>query len=306
MRGIMNEVRRVNVGNVSVGDGEPVFIIAEIGINHNGSVEIAKKMIEGAWFAGCNAVKFQKRTPELCVPRNQWDIERDTPWGRMTYIQYRHKIEFDQSQYEKLIDFCCSKGIIWFASCWDENAVDFIEKFNPSIYKIASASLTDNNLLLKIKQLNKPIILSTGMSTLQEIDDAIKLLGTDKLLLAQSTSTYPCKNEELNLRVIHSYKERYRSVPVGYSGHETGLAPTLAAISLGASFVERHITLDRAMWGTDQAASVEIVGLMKLVANIRDIEKALGDGVKCVYQSEIPQKSKLRKVPSDLTLVKAV
>ena len=298
--------RRVKVGNISIGDGEPVFIIAEIGINHNGSVAIAKKMIESASFAGCNAVKFQKRTPELCVPRNQWDIERDTPWGRMTYIQYRHKMEFDQKQYEELIDFCNKKGILWFASCWDENAVDFMERFNPLIYKIASASLTDDNLLLKLKQLEKPIILSTGMSTLEEIDNAVKLIGKDRLLIAQATSSYPCKNEELNLRVIQSYRELYPSVPVGYSGHETGLAPTLAAVSLGASFVERHTTLDRAMWGTDQAASVETVGLLKLVANIRDIEKALGDGSKCVYQSELPQKSKLRKTHSGLTIVQAV
>jgi N-acetylneuraminate synthase len=302
----MKPDRRVKVGNNAIGDGEPVFIIAEIGINHNGSAAIAKKMIEGAAFAGCNAVKFQKRTPELCVPRNQWDIERDTPWGRMTYIQYRHRMEFDQKQYEEIIDFCNSKGIMWFASCWDDNAVDFIEQFNPSIYKVASASLTDDNLLNKIKQLDKPVILSTGMSSPEEIDKAVELLGRDKLLLAQSTSSYPCKNEELNLRVIQTYQVRYDSVPVGYSGHETGLAPTLAAVSLGANFVERHITLDRAMWGTDQAASVEIVGLMKLVANIRDIEKALGDGVKCVYQSELPQKSKLRKTHSDLTMVQAV
>ena len=302
----MKQDRRVKVGSVSIGDGEPVFIIAEIGINHNGSVAIAKKMIDGAAFAGCDAVKFQKRTPELCVPRNQWDIERETPWGRMTYIKYRHKMEFDKNQYEEIIDFCNSKGIAWFASCWDENAVDFIEHFNPGVYKIASASLTDDNLLLKLKDLGKPIMLSTGMSSMAEIDKAVELIGKDKLLIAQSTSSYPCKNEELNLKVIQTYREKYPSVPVGYSGHETGLAPTLAAVSLGASFVERHITLDRAMWGTDQAASVEIVGLMKLVSNIRDIEKALGDGVKCVYQSELPQKSKLRKTHSDLTMVQAV
>ena len=302
----MKQVRRVKVGNVSIGDGEPVFIIAEIGINHNGSVAIAKKMIDGAAFAGCNAVKFQKRTPELCVPRNQWDVERDTPWGRMTYIQYRHKMEFDKNQYEEIIDFCNNKGIMWFASCWDENAVDFIEHFNPVIYKIASASLTDDNLLLKLKDLGKPVILSTGMSSINEIDNAVELIGMDKLLIAQATSSYPCKNEELNLKVIQSYREKYPTVPVGYSGHETGLAPTLASVSLGASFVERHITLDRAMWGTDQAASVEIVGLFKLIANIRDIEKALGDGVKCVYQSELSQKSKLRKTHSDFTMVKAV
>ncbi|MDR3665224.1 MAG: N-acetylneuraminate synthase family protein [Ignavibacteriaceae bacterium] len=302
----MKQDRRVKVGNISIGDGEPVFIIAEIGINHNGSVAIAKKMIEGAAFAGCNAVKFQKRTPELCVPRDQWEIERDTPWGRMTYIDYRHKMEFDQNQYDEIISYCKEKGITWFASCWDDNAVDFIEHFNPRIYKIASASLTDDNLLTRVKQLGKPVILSTGMSSLNEIERAIEILDTNKLLLAQSTSSYPCKNEELNIKVIQSYRDRYPSVPVGYSGHETGLAPTLAAVSIGANFVERHITLDRAMWGTDQAASVEMVGLMRLVANIRDIEKALGDGVKCVYQSELPQKSKLRKTHSELTMVRAV
>lgn len=302
----MKQDRRVKVGNISIGDGEPVFIIAEIGINHNGSVAIAKKMIEGAAFAGCNAVKFQKRTPELCVPRDQWEIERDTPWGRMTYIDYRHKMEFDQNQYDEIISYCKEKGITWFASCWDDNAVDFIEHFNPRIYKIASASLTDDNLLTRVKQLGKPVILSTGMSSLNEIERAIEILGTNKLLLAQSTSSYPCKNEELNIKVIQSYRDRYPSVPVGYSGHETGLAPTLAAVSIGANFIERHITLDRAMWGTDQAASVEMVGLMRLVTNIRDIEKALGDGVKCVYQSELPQKSKLRKTHSELTMVRAV
>lgn len=302
----MKPERRVKIRDISIGDGEPVFIIAEIGINHNGSVEIAKKMIEGAAFAGCNAVKFQKRTPELCVPRNQWDIERDTPWGRMTYIRYRHKMEFDADQYAELVDFCNSKKITWFASCWDENAVDFIERFDPALYKIASPSLTDNDLLIKHKQLNKPVILSTGMSTTEEIDNAIHLLDRKKLLIAQSTSSYPCKNEELNLGVINTFREKYPDVPVGYSGHETGLSPTWAAIALGANFIERHITLDRAMWGTDHAASVEIVGFMKLVSNIRDIEKALGDGVKRVYQSEQSQLNKLRKVRTDLTMVKAV
>ncbi|MDR3611227.1 MAG: N-acetylneuraminate synthase family protein [Ignavibacteriaceae bacterium] len=302
----MKPDRRVKVGNLSIGDGEPVFIIAEIGINHNGSVEIAKKMIEGAAFAGCNAVKFQKRTPELCVPRNQWDIEKDTPWGRMTYIRYRHKMEFDSDQYTELVDFCNSKKIIWFASCWDENAVDFIERFDPVVYKIASPSLTDHDLLLKHKQLNKPVILSTGMSTSEEIENAINHLDRGKLLIAQSTSTYPCKNEELNLRVIQTLRDKYTEVPIGYSGHETGLSPSWAAVALGANFIERHITLDRAMWGTDHAASVEIVGFMKLVSNIRDIEKALGDGVKRVYSSEFSQLNKLRRIRRDLTMVKAV
>ena len=302
----MNPKRRVKVGNRYIGDNEPIFIIAEIGINHNGSVDIAKKMIKAAHAAGCDAVKFQKRTPELCVPKDQWDIERDTPWGRMTYIEYRRRIEFDKNQFSQIVDFCRKKKIMWFASCWDENAVDFIEQFNPGIYKIASACLTDESLLLRHKALNKPVILSTGMSTMDEIENAVETLGTENLLIAHSTSSYPCKTEELNLRMILTLKEKYSNTPIGYSGHETGLAPTEAAVGLGANFVERHITLDRAMWGTDQAASVEIVGLVKLVSNIRDIEQSLGDGIKKVYESELPSIRKLRRVQSSLTIHKAI
>jgi N-acetylneuraminate synthase len=302
----MHSKRRVRIGNKYIGDNEPVFIIAEIGINHNGSVDIAKKMIEAAHSAGCDAVKFQKRTPELCVPKDQWDIERDTPWGRMTYIKYRHKIEFDKKQFSQIVDYCRRKKITWFASCWDENAVDFIEEFNPAVYKIASACLTDENLLLKHKNLQKPVIMSTGMSTMEEIENAVSTFGIENLLLAHSTSSYPCKTEELNLKMIQTLKEMYPSIPIGYSGHETGLAPTGAAVALGANFVERHITLDRAMWGTDQAASVEIVGLIKLVSNIRDIEQSLGDGIKKVYASELPSIRKLRRVQSNLTIHKAI
>jgi N-acetylneuraminate synthase len=298
--------RRVKVGNRYIGDNQPVFIIAEIGINHNGSVDIAKKMIDAAQSAGCDAVKFQKRTPELCVPKDQWDIERETPWGRMTYLEYRHKIEFDKENFIQIVDFCRKKKILWFASCWDENAVDFIEQFDPPIYKLASACLTDENLLLKYKTLDKPIIVSTGMSTMKEIENAVDIFGLRNLLIAHSTSSYPCKPEELNLRMIQTLREKYPVTPIGYSGHETGLAPTWASISLGANFVERHITLDRAMWGTDQAASVEIVGLIKLVSNIRDIEKSLGDGIKKVYASEIPSMRKLRRTASNLKVQKAI
>ncbi|MGK9476213.1 N-acetylneuraminate synthase family protein [Melioribacter sp. OK-6-Me] len=285
----------VKVGKKFIGDGERVYIIAEIGINHNGSLELAKKLIDGAVFAGCDAVKFQKRTPELCVPKDQWHIERDTPWGRITYIEYRRKVEFGYDEYKEIDRYCKSKGIDWFASAWDEEAVDFLEKFDPVMYKVASASLTDDRLLSRIKSTGKPIMLSTGMSTLEEIDRAVDFLGKKNLLIAQSTSTYPCNLEELNLRVIETYKKRYPEIPIGYSGHETGLAPSLAAVALGATFIERHITLDRAMWGTDQAASVEIGGMFRLVKDIRDIEKALGDGVKKVYESELKSKVKLRR-----------
>jgi len=288
---------RVKIGERTVGDGEPVFIIAEIGINHNGSLEIAKRLIDGAVFAGCDAVKFQKRTPQLCVPQDQWHVERDTPWGRMTYLEYRHRIEFDAGQFAAIDRYCRERGIIWFASCWDEPSVDLIAQFDPPLYKAASASLTDLNLLRKMKATGKPLMISTGMSTADEIEAAVAALGTDNLLIAHSTSTYPCPVEELNLRMIWTLKERYPGVPIGYSGHEIGLAPTWAAVALGATFIERHITLDRAMWGSDQAASVEIMGLHRLVRNIRDIEQSLGDGVKRVYESEMGALKKLRRVP---------
>ncbi|MBU1099137.1 MAG: N-acetylneuraminate synthase family protein [Bacteroidetes bacterium] len=293
---------RVKVGNRFIGDGEPVYIIGEIGINHNGSMEIAKKLIDGAVFAGCDAVKFQKRTPELCVPKDQWDIERDTPWGRMTYIDYRHKMEFTAQDYHEIDQYCSAKGIHWFASPWDEGAVDFLEEFSPVVYKLSSASLTDNALLSRIKETGKPIMLSSGMSTMEQVDTALHLTGKENVMLAQSTSTYPCKLEELNLRVITAYKARYPEIPIGYSGHETGLAPTLAAVALGANFVERHITVDRAMWGSDQAASVEIQGMFRLVANIRDIERSLGDGIKKVYDSELPSIKKLRRVKEEVSV----
>lgn len=287
---------RVKTGNRYIGYNEPIYVIAEIGINHNGSVDIAKKLIDGAVFAGCDAVKFQKRTPELCVPGDQWNIERDTPWGRMTYIDYRHRMEFTAEQFADLVSYCKQKNIDWLASCWDEPSVEFIEAFDPVIYKAASASLTDLSLLHTMKATGKPLILSTGMSTPDEIASAIQLLGEDNLLVAHSTSAYPCKTEELNLKMIPTLARLYPGIPIGYSGHEVGLAPTWAAVAMGASFVERHITIDRAMWGSDQAASVEIMGLYRLVSNIRDIEKSFGDGIKRVYESEISARAKLRRV----------
>jgi N-acetylneuraminate synthase len=290
--------RLVRVGNKTVGEGQPVFVIAEIGINHNGDLSVAKRMIDGAVLAGADAVKFQKRTPELCVPKDQWYLERDTPWGRMTYIEYRHKVEFGAKQYAEIDRHCRDRGIQWFASCWDEGAVEFMEAFNPPAYKAASASLTDLPLLKAMKATGRPLMISTGMSTMEEIDAAVSELGTDNLLIAHSTSAYPCPVDALNLRMIHTLGAKYPGCPIGYSGHETGLAPTWAAVTLGATFVERHITLDRAMWGSDQAASVEIGGLMRLVSNIRDIERALGDGVKRLHDSELAARKKLRRVAS--------
>src|SRR5581483_5924948 len=272
----------VRIGKQFVGDGEPVFVIAEIGINHNGSLDLAKKLIDAAVAAGCDAVKFQKRTPELCVPADQWYAERETPWGRMTYIDYRRRVEFDLAAYAEIDRYCRERKILWFASCWDEPSVDFIEAFDPPCDKIASASVSDLPLLEKVRSTDKPVMLSTGMSTMEEIEAAVATLGTQDLLIAHATSTYPCPVEELNLRMIYTLRDRFPTCPIGYSGHEVGLAPTWAAVAMGASFVERHITLDRALWGSDQAASVETVGFIKLVENIRDIERAQGGGIKRV------------------------
>jgi N-acetylneuraminate synthase len=289
---------KVVIGNRAVGEGEPVYVIAEIGINHNGSLELAKKMIDGAALAGCDAVKFQKRTPELAVPREQWNVVRETPWGTMTYIDYKRRIELGQREYEAIDRHCKAREISWFASCWDEEAVAFIERFDPPCHKVASAVLTDTDLLVTMRRSGRPMIMSTGMSTIEEIDHAVAAVGRRDLCIAHTTSSYPCPVEDLNLRMVHSLMARYRECPIGYSGHETGLAPTWAAVALGAMFVERHITVDRAMWGTDQAASVELAGLMRLVAHIRDVERALGDGVKRVTPAELAASRKLRRRPA--------
>lgn len=277
-----------------VGPGQPCYIVAEIGINHNGDLEIAKQLIDVAKAAGCDAVKFQKRTPELCVPPEQRDVMRETPWGLMTYLEYRHRVEFGLNEYAEIDEYCRTRKITWFASCWDIASVDFLEPFSPPAYKIPSACLTDDELLRHLRNTNRPLILSTGMSTMEQIRHAVSLLDSDRLILLHSTSTYPCKPEELNLRVIQTLQQEFRC-PIGYSGHEVGLQTTYAAVVLGACMVERHITLDRSMWGSDQAASIEPHGLSRLVRDIRVIEKALGDGAKRVYDSEQKAMARLRK-----------
>lgn len=288
----MQRVRRI--GDRMVGDHCPVYIIGEIGINHNGDLNIAKKLIDAAVQAGCDAVKFQKRTPELCVPPEQRGVLRETPWGTMTYLEYRYRVEFGQAEYAEIDAYCQEHGIAWFASCWDKPSVEFIEQFSPVCYKIASASLTDNELLRQTSATGRPLILSTGMSTMDEILRAVSLLAPERLLITHSTSSYPCRPDELNLRMIPTLRQTF-NLPIGYSGHEAGLSTTYAAVALGANLVERHITLDRTMWGSDQAASVEPWGLARLVRDIRVIERALGDGVKQVYDSEVPIRQKLRR-----------
>ena len=284
----------IKIGNINVGDGQPCFIIGEIGINHNGDINLAKKLIDVAEAAGCNAVKFQKRTPELCMPQEQRTVMRETPWGYISYMEYREKVEFGREQYEVIDSFCREHGILWFASAWDEPSVDFMEKFHVPCFKIASATLTDDNLLKHTRSTGKPILLSTGMSSLEEIDHAVEVLGTKDLILLHAVSTYPAYYEELNLKAIPALRERYK-VPVGYSGHETGIASSVAAVALGACCVERHITTDRALWGSDHAASLESSGLTRMCRDIRLIETSFGDGQKKVIEREKPIIARLRK-----------
>ncbi|MEY4580205.1 MAG: hypothetical protein RL701_4908 [Pseudomonadota bacterium] len=288
--------RPLTIAGRPVGEGQPVFVIAEIGINHNGDVELAKQLVEVAAAAGCDAVKFQKRTPELCVPEAQRDEPRDTPWGRMTYLAYRERLELDAEAYGRIAEHCQALGVAWFASCWDEPSVAFIEQFSPPCHKAASASLTDLPLLRTLKATNRPLFVSTGMSTIEEIERAVSCAGTEDLLIAHSNSTYPCPHQILNLKMISTLKAKYPYCPIGYSGHETGYAATLAAVALGATFVERHITLDKTLWGTDHKASLEPTELTELVRAIREVQSALGDGIKRRYPSELPAMKKLRRV----------
>jgi N-acetylneuraminate synthase len=290
--------REIKIGNRAVGDGHPAYIIAEIGINHNGDLEIAKKMIDAAVHAGVDAVKFQKRTPEISTPSEQQKQMRETPWGYISYLDYRYKVEFGETEYREIDRYCQEKDIPWLASVWDEQSVDFLAQFHPPAYKIPSASLTDHKLLRHVRKTGKPMVISTGMSTMEQIRAAVDVIGTDRLAIMHCTSTYPCEPEELNLKMIPTLREMF-PCPIGYSGHEVGLVPSAVAVALGACMVERHITLDRAMWGSDQAASVEPSGFERLVKYIRVSETSLGDGVKRVYESEIPSLKKLRRVVSE-------
>ncbi len=277
----------------------PTTVIAEIGINHNGDVEIAKRLIDAAVDAGCDMVKFQKRHPEICVPADQVHGVRETPWGAASYLAYKERLEFGRHEYTIIDRHCRERGIPWFASCWDIPSVEFMEQFNPPCYKVASACLTDIPLLSYTTARGRPMLLSTGMSTMDEIDDAITIVGIMNATLLHCVSTYPAEPEELNLAAMATLRKEF-GVPVGYSGHERGISISVAAVAMGACVIERHITLDRTMWGTDQAASLEPHGIKKLVRDIRLLEKAIGDGVKRVMPREIPIREKLRSVPNTL------
>ncbi len=285
MNGKKSGLHEIKIGDQPVGDGHPIFITAEIGINHNGDLGIAKRLIDAAWTAGCDAVKFQKRNPAKCVPKAQQDVLRDTPWGRMRNIEFRERLEFGFDSYKEIDYYCRSKPILWFVSCWDEDSVEFMSELRPPCYKVPSACLTNDRLLNAVRRELQPIVVSTGMSTLAQVTHAVEFVGTDDIILLQCTSDYPAKPEELNLRVLSTYRERFQCL-VGYSGHEVGISTTFAAAALGACYIERHITLDRTMWGSDHAASIEPEDFACLVRGIRAIEMAMGDGEKRVYESE--------------------
>lgn len=287
--------RTVRVAGHRIGAGNPCFIVAEIGINHNGSLETALRLIDAAVDSGCQAVKFQKRTIELVYSAEELARPRESPLGS-TNGDLKRGLEFGRDEYRAIDAYCKEKGILWFASCWDEASVNFLEEFDPPCFKIASACLTHDDLLRRHRETGRPVILSTGMSTMEQVRRAVGQLDLDRLVILHSTSTYPSRVEDLNLRVIETLRREF-DCPVGYSGHEVGLQTSVAAVALGASVVERHLTLDRAMWGSDQAASVEPQGFARLVRDIRAVESAMGDGVKRLLDDEIPVMEKLRRTP---------
>jgi N-acetylneuraminate synthase len=271
------------------------YIIAEIGINHNGDLNIAKRLIDIAALSGCDAVKFQKRNPDVCVPEHQKNVMRDTPWGTMTYLDYKYKVEFEKTEYDEIDSYCKEKGIAWSASPWDLDSLEFLNQYDLPFIKLPSAMLTNIPLIEACAKSGKKVILSTGMSTEEEIDEAINIIKhyTDNFAILHCNSTYPAPLNELNLSTITTLKDKY-NCEVGYSGHEFRIGTTVASVYLGATIIERHITLDRTMWGTDHLCSVEPQGLIKLVKGIRELEEAFGDGIIQVTESEKIIRNKLR------------
>ncbi len=274
---------------------EQPYLIAEIGINHNGDLQIAKKLIDAAFACSWDCVKLQKREPDLCVPEHQKGAIRETPWGTMTYIEYKHRIEFSRKEYDYIDKYCKEKPLSWSASVWDIPSVEFIAGYDVPFIKLPSAMLVEKDLLIMACKTGKPIILSTGMSTLEEIDEAVNILSkyACQFALMHANSAYPAPIEDLNIRCIQTLKERYKC-EVGYSGHEYGLEPTIFAVAMGAQLIERHITIDHMMWGTDQSSSIEVMGMDMLRKRIKDARTILGDGLKVVTKSEISIRNKLR------------
>lgn len=286
------------IGNHTVGADAPAYLVAEIGGNHNGSLETAKALITRAWNCGADAVKFQKRDPDICVPEHVKDQMRDTPWGTMRYLDYRHRMEFGQADYEEIAATCRRLQLDWFASVWDTASVGFMEQFKPPCYKIPSPCVTDWALLEAVKDTERPVILGLGMSTGIEITDALWVLDpgwASEIVVSQTTSAYPTEPCEANLAVIREYRQNSSRLIPGYSGHDVGYALTLAAVALGAKYIERHFTLDKKQWGSDHSISVTPDEFTAMRQDVRDIESAMGDGVKRVYPSEMRAMDKLRR-----------
>tara|TARA_B100001063_G_C16619822_1_gene480124 strand:+ start:22 stop:867 length:846 start_codon:yes stop_codon:yes gene_type:complete len=269
-----------------------VYLIGEIGINHNGDVKLAKKLILMAKNCGFNAVKFQKRTPDICVPESKKNLLRETPWGHITYLEYKKKIELNKKDFDQIDKYCKKLKIDWFCSAWDIESIKFLKSYRSKFNKVASAMLTNLELLQHIARERKTTFISTGMSTYKDIDKAVKIFKKNKckFILMHSVSTYPCPENKLNLSMIQKLKKKY-NCDVGYSGHEVAVGPSVFAIALGASYIERHITLDRTMWGTDQSSSLEYNGMIQLSNLARKFENCIGDGIKKFSKEE---KSKLQ------------
>ena len=272
-----------------------IFVIAEIGINHNGDIELAKKLIDTAAQAGCDAVKFQKRTPEICVPEKMKTVMRETPWGLMTYLEYKKKIEFNEKEYDLIDHYCKQTGIAWSASAWDLESLRFLDRYNLPFNKVASALATHLEFLHEVAKKKILTYVSVGMCGYEDIDEIVEIFRSYScpLVLMHTISTYPAQDKDLNLKMIQTISNKY-DLPVGYSGHEPSVSPSVVAASLGAVAIERHITLDRSMWGTDHSASLEPSGLNQLVGAIRKVPIVLGDGVKKIVEGELEAAKKLR------------
>lgn len=278
-----------------IGDDYPVYVIAEIGANHNGDLATAIEMVRAAKAAGADAVKFQMRTPEVCIPQEQQHVRKETPWGWLSYLGYRKRLEFSPEQYDEIARECAHLGLDWSASPWDLPSLERLLRFDPPWIKVASPSVTDHDLLRAIAATDKPVLLSTGMSTLDEIKAAVEILWRPDLVILYCKSTYPLPPEDVNLRGMLTLATRWER-PVGYSDHTTGIWASFAAAVMGAAVIEKHFTLNRAAFGTDQANSVEPEGLRRIVHYIRRWEQARGDGVLRVLPSEVPIRAKLRRV----------
>jgi len=274
---------------------EEPYLIGEIGINHNGDIQIAKKLIDAVFATSWNCVKFQKRNPDVAVPEHQKSIMRETPWGIMTYLEYKYKVEFGREEYNYIDKYCKEKPIDWTASVWDMDSLNFLLKYDIPFIKVASAHMTNHKLLIETCKSGLPILMSTGMSMLKEVDEAVNILEkhAKSYAIMHTNSSYPAKYEDLNLSLIPFFKDRYKC-KVGYSGHEYGLTPTVIAVSLGATIIERHITINRELWGTDQSSSVEIEGMDSLYKRIKEVKVVKGTPNKIVTDSEIPIREKLR------------